>query len=46
MAQASLFRDPIYDGAADPVLIWNRQAAEWWMIYTNRSATSEGPGFA
>ena len=23
--QAPLFRDPIYDGAADPVIIWNRQ---------------------
>lgn len=22
--QAPLFRDPITDGAADPVLIWNR----------------------
>ena len=41
-----LFRDPIYDGAADPVLIWNRQTHEWWMIYTNRRATAEGPKFA
>jgi len=43
---APLFRDPIYDGAADPVLVWNRQAKEWWMIYTNRRATAEGPRFA
>ena len=42
---APLFRDPIYDGAADPVLIWNREAKEWWMIYTNRRATQEGPKF-
>ena len=42
---APLFRDPIYDGAADPVLVWNREAQEWWMIYTNRRATQEGPKF-
>ncbi|MRN53819.1 glycosyl hydrolase [Paenibacillus monticola] len=40
--KAPLFRDPIYDGAADPVVIWNREAQEWWMIYTNRRATAEG----
>ncbi|WP_159887160.1 glycoside hydrolase family protein [Paenibacillus puerhi] len=44
--KAPLFRDPIFDGAADPVVIWNRQAQEWWMIYTNRRATAEGPKFA
>ena len=44
--KAPLFRDPIYDGAADPVVIWNRQAKEWWMIYTNRRATAEGSGVA
>ncbi len=31
-----LFRDPIHDGAADPTVIWNREAGEWWMFYTNR----------
>ncbi|WP_335988321.1 hypothetical protein [Glycomyces sp. MUSA5-2] len=31
-----LFRDPIEDGAADPTVIWNRTAGEWWMFYTNR----------
>lgn len=40
--KAPLFRDPVYDGAADPVVIWNREAQEWWMIYTNRRATAEG----
>ncbi|AFC32467.1 glycosyl hydrolase family 32 [Paenibacillus mucilaginosus 3016] len=44
--KAPLFRDPVYDGAADPVLIWNRQAKEWWMIYTNRRATAPGRGVA
>lgn len=41
VTRAPLFRDPIYDGAADPVLIWNREAKEWWMLYTNRRATAE-----
>ncbi|MBW4080018.1 glycosyl hydrolase [Paenibacillus sp. S150] len=44
--KAPLFRDPIYDGAADPVVVWNREAQEWWMIYTNRRATAEGERFA
>jgi hypothetical protein len=44
--QAPLFRDPIFDGAADPVVVWNRQAHEWWIIYTNRRASVEGPKFA
>ncbi|KQO17762.1 family 43 glycosylhydrolase [Paenibacillus sp. Leaf72] len=44
--KAPLFRDPIFDGAADPVVIYNREQQEWWIIYTNRRATVEGPGFA
>lgn len=44
--KAPLFRDPIFDGAADPVVIWNKQAKEWWMIYTNRRATAEDRKFA
>lgn len=44
--KAPLFRDPIYDGAADPVVVWNHQLKEWWMIYTNRRATAEGAGVA
>ena len=44
--KAPLFRDPIYDGAADPTLIYNRQAGEWWMVYTNRRATAEGENVA
>ncbi len=35
---APLFRDPIYDGAADPTVIWNRQEQCWWLLYTNRRA--------
>jgi hypothetical protein len=39
LASKPLYRDPIYDGAADPVVIWNKQAKKWWMFYTNRRAT-------
>ncbi|MDQ6417904.1 glycosyl hydrolase [Paenibacillus sp. LHD-117] len=46
VTKAPLFRDPVYDGAADPVVIWSREAREWWMLYTNRRATAEGRGFA
>lgn len=35
---APLFRDPVYDGAADPTLIWNHQEHNWWLLYTNRRA--------
>lgn len=37
---APLFRDPIFDGAADPTIIWNRQEKAWWILYTNRRATA------
>lgn len=37
-----LFRDPVHDGAADPVVIWNPQAQRWWMFYTNRRANVPG----
>ena len=40
-APAPLFRDPIYDGAADPTLIWNRQEKSWWLLYTRRRANVE-----
>ena len=38
-APKPLYRDPVYDGAADPVLVWNPKAKKWWMYYTNRRAT-------
>jgi hypothetical protein len=41
-----LFRDPVYDGAADPTVIWNREEKTWWMLYTNRRANVEGQGVA
>jgi GH43 family beta-xylosidase len=42
MARKPLFRDPLYDGAADPVVIWNPQRKRWWMFYTNRRANVPG----
>lgn len=44
-APKPLFRDPVYDGAADPIVVWNPQAERWWMFYTNRRANAPGlPG--
>jgi len=43
---APLFRDPIYDGAADPTVIWNREEHSWWLLYTNRRANVECRGVA
>jgi hypothetical protein len=45
-APAPLFRDPIYDGASDPVIIWNRQEKNWWLLYTQRRANVDAPGVA
>jgi len=42
IAAKPLFRDPVYDGAADPVVIWNPSARRWWMFYTNRRANVPG----
>lgn len=38
IAPKPLFRDPVYDGAADPALVWNRGEKKWFMLYTNRRA--------
>jgi xylan 1,4-beta-xylosidase len=46
-APKPLYRDPVHDGAADPVVIWNPQVKRWWMFYTNRRATiTNEPGVA
>jgi len=37
-AAKPLYRDPVHDGAADPVVIWNPHLKQWWMFYTNRRA--------
>jgi hypothetical protein len=44
--RAPLFRDPIFDGAADPTIIWNRQEESWWLLYTNRRANVPCEGVA
>jgi predicted GH43/DUF377 family glycosyl hydrolase len=33
-----LYDDPVYHGAADPVIVYNRLEKNWWMFYTNRRA--------
>lgn len=38
-APKPLFRDPIFDGAADATLVKNHGAGQWEMFYTNRRAT-------
>lgn len=42
IAAKPLYRDPVYDGAADPVVIWNREEKRWFMFYTNRRANAPG----
>ena len=37
---APLYRDPVFDGAADPSLIWNDMERAWWVFYTNRRANA------
>lgn len=40
-ASHPLYRDPKFDGAADPVVIWNEKESKWFMFYTNRRANLE-----
>jgi hypothetical protein len=42
VAAKPLFRDPVFDGAADPVVVWNPHVRRWWMFYTNRRANQPG----
>lgn len=41
VAPKPLYDDPIYHGAADPVIIYNKAIKKWWMLYTNRRASIE-----
>jgi Glycosyl hydrolases family 43 len=41
---APLYRDPVYDGAADPVVVWNAPRRVWAMFYTQRRARLNLPG--
>ena len=43
---APLYRDPVFDGAADPVLVWQPKRKAWWMFYTQRRAKLDLPGVA
>ena len=42
LAPKPLYRDPIYDGAADPSIIFNTAEKKWLMFYTNRRANMAG----
>jgi len=42
LAAKPLFRDPVYDGAADPTIIWNSHDGKWYMLYTVRRANVPG----
>lgn len=42
VAAKPLFRDPVSDGAADTVVVYNPTRKRWWMFYTNRRATTAG----
>ena len=46
LTPAPLYRDPVFDGAADPVLVWNSRSKAWWMFYTQRRAKLNLPGVA
>jgi predicted GH43/DUF377 family glycosyl hydrolase len=38
-APKPLVDDPVYHGAADPVIVYNNAVRKWWMFYTNRRAS-------
>lgn len=41
LADKPLFRNPVFDGAADPAIIWNKNEKKWFMFYTNRRANAK-----
>jgi hypothetical protein len=43
---APLYRDPVFDGAADPVLVGNPGRKAWWIGYTQRRAKLDLRGVA
>ncbi len=43
-ANAPLFTDPVYNGAADPVVIYNEETRTHYMLYTARRATADESG--
>lgn len=38
-APKPVYDDPVYHGAADPVIMYNQAVNKWWMFYTNRRAS-------
>ncbi|MEO7576089.1 MAG: hypothetical protein ABIT83_00595 [Massilia sp.] len=42
-APKPVFRDPVFDGAADVSIVYDRAARLWKMFYTNRRATMRLP---
>ncbi|MBE2229880.1 MAG: family 43 glycosylhydrolase [Chitinophagaceae bacterium] len=38
-APKPLYDDPVYHGAADPVIVYNKAVKKWWMFYTSRRAS-------
>ena len=42
VAPKPLYQDPVYNGAADPTLLWNPLVKRWWMYYTDRRANAQG----
>ena len=46
LASAPLFRCPVFDGAADPTVIYNQNEKSWWMLYTQRCANQDGADVA
>ncbi len=43
-APAPLFRDPVFNGAADPSLVWHEAEKAWYLFYTQRRSNQELPG--
>ena len=44
MIPAPLYRDPIYDGAADPMIIRKVSDGKYYMFYTQRRANQQVTG--
>jgi hypothetical protein len=42
LAPKPLFRDPVFDGAADPTIIYSAADKKWYMFYTVRRANVPG----
>ncbi len=45
-APSPLFRDPVFDGAADPSMIWDDINHQWLIFYTQRRASLNLEGVA